>query len=358
MTDLLPGAVLTDPQHVRMAEALLFAASEPLDEASIRKRLPDDVDVVAVLAELQAQYAGRGVVLGRVAGRWAFHTAPDLTYLLEDHRHIQRKLSRAAVETLAIIAYHQPVTRAEIEEIRGVSLSKGTLDVLLETNWVRLRGRRRAPGRPVTYGTADEFLIHFGLEDLRNLPGLDELRAAGLLEGRPTGLGIFADREPEAVVEDPLAEDDDGREYLDPLPDPEADTPPAEAAGEEDEEGLSRPDIEPLVDEDDAEPVDAELAAAEEVAAMEPEALPDAEAEAAVEPEGAAVAAGEDEQIPDVAPPSEPAPEIEREPDTDPDPRPEPEIEQPQEPEPEIDPSPEPGPGSEPVPGEQPDKQG
>lgn len=324
MTDLLPGAVTTDPQHVRMAEALLFAASEPLDESSIRKRLPDDVDVVAVLAELQAHYAGRGVVLGRVAGRWAFHTAPDLTYLLEDHRHIQRKLSRAAVETLAIIAYHQPVTRAEIEEIRGVSLSKGTLDVLMETGWVRLRGRRRAPGRPVTYGTADDFLIHFGLEDLRNLPGLDELRAAGLLEGRPTGLGIFADREPEAIVEDPLTEDDDGREYLDPLPETEADTAPEDAA--EDEETLSRPDIEPLVEDEpaDAEPVDGQLAAAE------PESMP--------------------AEIPEVGKPL-PRPEIEREPGIDPEP--EPEIERNPEPEPDLVPKPEP---EEPPAGDRSDK--
>ncbi len=330
MTDLLPGAVITDPQHVRMAEALLFAASEPLDEASIRKRLPDDVDVVAVLAELQAQYAGRGVVLGRVAGRWAFHTAPDLTYLLEDHRHIQRKLSRAAVETLAIIAYHQPVTRAEIEEIRGVSLSKGTLDVLMETGWVRLRGRRRAPGRPVTYGTADDFLIHFGLEDLRNLPGLDELRAAGLLEGRPTGLNIFADREPEAVVEDPLAEDDDGREYLDPLPDPAADTPP-EGEAEDDEETLSRPDIEPLVEDEEpaaaaeieAEPVDAELAAAEELAQPALDLIP-------VEPAETEQSEADVEPTPE----SEPEPEIERAPDAEP----EPEIERVPQPEPDPDP--------------------
>lgn len=319
MTDLLPGAVITDPQHVRMAEALLFAASEPLDESSIRKRLPDDVDVVAVLAELQAQYAGRGVVLGRVAGRWAFHTAPDLTYLLEDHRHIQRKLSRAAIETLAIIAYHQPVTRAEIEEIRGVSLSKGTLDVLMETGWVRLRGRRRAPGRPVTYGTGDEFLIHFGLEDLRNLPGIDELRAAGLLEGRPTGLGIFADREPEAIVEDPLAEDDDGREYLDPLPEPEADTAADEAG--DDEEAISPPDIEPLVGED--EPADAELAAAEEAAAHQAEPPPSDDRPA----EG-----------PEIGPEPTPEPEIRREPEPEPGPEPEPEIQPEPEPVPEIEP--------------------
>ncbi len=346
MTDLPPGAVPTDPQHIRMAEALLFAASEPLDESSIRKRLPDDVDVVAVLAELQAQYAGRGVLLGRVAGRWAFHTAPDLTYLLEDHRHIQRKLSRAAVETLAIIAYHQPVTRAEIEEIRGVSLSKGTLDVLMETGWVRLRGRRRAPGRPVTYGTADDFLIHFGLEDLRNLPGLDELRAAGLLEGRPTGLGIFADREPEAIVEDPLTEDDDGREYLDPLPDPEADKP-TEAEAPDDEEMLARPDIEPLVEDEEpaaaaeveAEPVDAELAAAEEVASLEPEPM-------SIETDMPPI------ELPAVRKPK-PEPEIEREPDIDPAPEPEPDIERAPEPEPDAVPPPA---AEEPPPADQTDR--
>lgn len=180
-----------DPQHVRMAEALLFAAVEPLDEATLKTRLPEDADIEAVLADLSAYYQGRGVTLLKVAGRWTFATAPDLAFLLQQHRQVMRKLSRAGVETLAIIAYHQPVTRAEIEEIRGVQISKGTLDVLLEAGWIRLRGRRRVPGRPVTYGTSDEFLIHFGLESLQDLPGVEELKAAGLLDRQVTAESLF-----------------------------------------------------------------------------------------------------------------------------------------------------------------------
>lgn len=172
-------------QQLRMLEALLFAATEPLDEASISARLPDGADVAALLAELEAFYRNRGVNLVRVAGKWRLSTAPDLRYVLESHRQEMRKLSRAALETLAIIAYHQPITRAEIEEVRGVSLSKGTLDLLMEIGWVRLGPRRKTPGRPVTYRTSDDFLAHFGLEDLRALPGLEELKAAGLLEAVP-----------------------------------------------------------------------------------------------------------------------------------------------------------------------------
>ena len=172
-------------QHLRMLEALLFAATEPLDEASIAARLPDGADVPGLVAELEAIYRHRGVNLACVAGKWQLRTAPDLRYLLESHRQETRRLSKAALETLAIIAYHQPITRAEIEEVRGVSLSKGTLDLLMEIGWVRLRGRKRSPGRPVTYGTSDAFLAHFGLEDLKALPGLEELKAAGLLEAVP-----------------------------------------------------------------------------------------------------------------------------------------------------------------------------
>lgn len=203
---------------VRMAEALLFAAAEPLDEATLRKRMPKTARVPAVLAALEDQYRNRGVNLKKVAGRWAFVTAPDLQHLLEEHRQVQRKLSRAAIETLAIIAYHQPCTRAEIEEIRGVSISKGTLDVLMETGWVKIRGRRRVPGRPVTYGTTDEFLVHFGLESVDALPGLEELRASGLLEALPASGGIPMPGETlDTAGEDPLDEDDDGREFLEPL---------------------------------------------------------------------------------------------------------------------------------------------
>jgi segregation and condensation protein B len=168
--------------HLRMLEALLFAAAEPLSEAHLSARMPEHVDVRALLLELQAAYAGRGVNLRRADGRWTFRTADDLAFLLRRDAVEEKKLSRAGMETLAIIAYHQPVTRAEIEDVRGVAISKGTLDVLLEAGWVRLRGRRRTPGRPVTFGTTPEFLDHFGLESIGDLPGVGELRAAGLLD--------------------------------------------------------------------------------------------------------------------------------------------------------------------------------
>jgi len=209
---------------IRMAEALLFAAAEPLDEATLRKRLPRGTRVPAILAALEDIYRSRGVVLKKVAGRWAFMTSPDLQHMLEEHRQVQRKLSRAALETLAIIAYHQPCTRAEIEDVRGVSLSKGTLDLLMEIDWVKVRGRRRVPGRPVTYGTTDEFLVHFGLESADALPGIEELRASGLLEALPASGGIPMPGESlDEAGEDPLDDDDDGREYLEPLVDEEAD---------------------------------------------------------------------------------------------------------------------------------------
>lgn len=206
-----------DSQHIRMAEALLFAAVEPLDEATLVKRLPDGADVPAILAELSERYRDRGIQLGKVAGRWAFYTAPDLAHLLQEHRQISRKLSRAAMETLAIIAYHQPITRAEVEDIRGVSLSKGTLDVLLETGWVRMRGRRRTPGRPVTYGTSDDFLIHFGLERVEDLPGMEDLKAAGLLEIQAPGSLALPKLGDEETAEDPLDAADEGADFL---PDP------------------------------------------------------------------------------------------------------------------------------------------
>ena len=169
----------------------MFAAPEPLDEATLEEHFAASEDVVALLEELQGLYAGRGVNLVRVAGKWAFRTADDLAFLLERQAVEQRRLSRAALETLAIIAYHQPVTRAEIEEIRGVSTSKGTLDVLLETGWIKLRGRRRAPGRPVTYGTTEAFLAHFGFDPISDLPGLNELKGAGLLDSTlPAGFSM------------------------------------------------------------------------------------------------------------------------------------------------------------------------
>jgi len=169
-------------EELRILEALLFAAEAPLDEKDLAKRLPAGIDVRALLVQLQQEYAPRGVNLIRVGGKWALRTASDLAWLLTHEAVVTRKLSRAAIETLAIVAYHQPVTRAEVEEIRGVSTSKGTLDVLLETGWVRLRGRRKAPGRPVTYGTSEAFLSHFGLDALGDLPGLDQLKGAGLVD--------------------------------------------------------------------------------------------------------------------------------------------------------------------------------
>ena len=179
------------PEELRLLEALLFAAKEPIDEASLAKQLPAGVDLHDALARLKAAYAARGVNLVRIGKKWTFRTATDLSWLLTKHAIESRKLSRAAIETLAIIAYHQPVTRVEIESIRGVVASKGTLDVLLETGWIRPRGRRKAPGRPITYGTTESFLSQFGLESVGDLPGLDELKGAGLLDGSlPPGFEV------------------------------------------------------------------------------------------------------------------------------------------------------------------------
>jgi segregation and condensation protein B len=175
--------------QVRLLEALLFAAPAPLAEAELTQRLGEDADIPGLLGELAAQYAERGVNLVRLAGGWIFRTAPDLAPFLVSERPVSRKLSRAAVETLAIIAYHQPVTRAEIEAIRGVALARGTLDRLLEAGWVRPKGRRDSPGRPLNWATTPVFLAHFGLDDVTELPGLDELRAAGLLDLGPAVLG-------------------------------------------------------------------------------------------------------------------------------------------------------------------------
>ena len=166
---------------MRRMEALLFAAAGPLSLDDLAKRLPEGSDVEAGIAALRDQYAGRGVELACVADRWRFQTAADLAFLMTEERDEPRRLSKAAQETLAIIAYHQPVTRAEIESVRGVQASRGTLDVLLELGLVRMRGRRRTPGRPVTYGTTDAFLEHYGLASLADLPGMAEMRAAGLL---------------------------------------------------------------------------------------------------------------------------------------------------------------------------------
>ena len=179
-------------QQLRLVEAVLFAAAEPLAEDTLARHLDDFADVSGLLHELAERYAGHGVNLVRLAGGWAFRTAPDLAPRLRIERRVARKLSRSAVETLAVIAYHQPVTRAEIEEIRGVALGKGTLDTLMETGWVRPKGRRAGPGRPLLWVTTSGFLIHFGLDSLNELPGVDELRTAGLLDLSPVTSGETA----------------------------------------------------------------------------------------------------------------------------------------------------------------------
>jgi segregation and condensation protein B len=223
-----------ESQLIRMAEALLFAAVEPLDEASLVARLPDGTDVPALMADLTEIYAQRGIVLKQVAGGWTFRTAPDLAFLMEREKTVQRRLSRAAVETLSIIAYHQPITRAEIEEVRGVGLSKGTLDVLMESGWIRLKGRKPTPGRPLTYGTTPEFLEHFGLSDLDDLPGVDELKAAGLLSAEPPE-ELVRDAEQQAAAsrgEKPDSDDDEAPEF-----DPDA---PVEATVDDDDDDAAK----------------------------------------------------------------------------------------------------------------------
>ncbi len=182
-----------NPLHMRITEALLFASPEPLSERTIQNRLPKGVDLKTLLIELQSHYESRGINLVRAGKSWAFRTAQDVSELLNKEVDVGRAPSRAAIETLAICAYHQPVTRAEIEEIRGVSLSKGTLDLLFETDWIKPRGRRQTPGRPVIWGTTDAFLDHFGLNDIRDLPGMEDLKAAGLLESGPA-INAYASR--------------------------------------------------------------------------------------------------------------------------------------------------------------------
>ena len=190
-------------EELRLLEAMLFASAEPLDEKSLAARLPEGINVHAALLDLQQEYASRGVNLVRISGKWTFRTASDLAWLLCKESIETRKLSRAAIETLAIIAYHQPVTRAEIEDIRGVTTSKGSVDVLLEAGWIRPRGRRKSPGRPVTYGTTETFLSHFGLDGVSDLPGLEELRGSGLLDGRlPPGFSVPLPSDDSALRED------------------------------------------------------------------------------------------------------------------------------------------------------------
>jgi len=184
--------------QIRAVEALLFAASDPLDEKTLKDMLPVDTDIEEIMNNLLSLYKGRGVELKKVNNKWMFKTASDLSFIMQKEAKIQKKLSKAALETLSIIAYHQPVSRAEIEEIRGVTVSPGTVDTLMEINWVKIKGRRKTPGNPITYGTTDEFLVHFDLENTKELPGLDELKSTGLLDSNlpPDMYPIDDDLEP------------------------------------------------------------------------------------------------------------------------------------------------------------------
>jgi segregation and condensation protein B len=234
-------------QLIRLLEAMLFAASEPLPAAALGKRLPEGANVDELLQELQALYANRGVNLVRHEDRWCFRTSSDLADRLAIETTVTRKLSRAAIETLAIVSYHQPVTRAEIEEIRGVALSQGTLDKLLEVGWIKPKGRRQTPGRPVTWVTTDAFLEHFGLESLEALPGVEELKAAGLLDARPAistlGAGVMAAMQGGSVGNGDDEESDDEEETANG-------SDPFELPGERDASNENEGDEKPS-DEDD-----------------------------------------------------------------------------------------------------------
>lgn len=216
-------------QELRILEALLFASTEPVGEKMLASHLPNDTDVTALLTELAEHYDGRGVNLVRVAGRWSLRTAEDLAAHLRVETKVGRKPSRAAVETLAIIAYHQPVTRTEVEEIRGVSSSRGSFDVLLESGWIRPVGRRHTPGQPVTWGTTPKFLEDFALDKVSDLPGIDELKASGLLDTRPSGSIIQAmpiagnaqTDDGDAVEEEPAEALDPGEDEIPPTVDTE-----------------------------------------------------------------------------------------------------------------------------------------
>ncbi len=207
--------------ELRLVEALLFAASSPLDEESLKQRLPEGCDVASLVAELTALYAPRGVNVVAVGGGWTLRTAPDLASRLKLTQKVARKLSRAAIETLAIVAYHQPVTRAEIEEIRGVIISRGTLDTLMEAGWIVPKGRKQTVGRPVTWCTTDAFLLHFGLASLADLPGVEELRATGLIGPRPVATLHQTITAGEVSLADAAEEDVDGEDEAEP---PEDDT--------------------------------------------------------------------------------------------------------------------------------------
>ena len=184
--------------QIRAVEALLFASSDPIDEKTLIEILPENADIENIIEKIQDFYKGRGVELKKINNKWMFKTASDLSFIMQKEAKVQKKLSKAGLETLSIIAYHQPVSRAEIEEIRGVSVSPGTIDTLLEMNWIRIKGRRKAPGNPITYGTTEEFLVHFDLTNIRDLPGLDELKSTGLLDSNlpPDMFPINDDIEP------------------------------------------------------------------------------------------------------------------------------------------------------------------
>jgi segregation and condensation protein B len=235
---------------VRIVEALLFAAREPLSEDVLSQAISDKVKIRDVMAHLEPHYASRGVNLIRIADKWAFRTAADLGYLMSKNVEEPKKLSRAAIETLSIIAYHQPVTRAEIEDIRGVATAKGTLDVLLEASWVRMRGRRKTPGRPITFGTTETFLSHFGLSAVSDLPGLDELKSAGMFDGRlPGGVSIPLPSDDPTLQadEDPLEESAEERINA---PEDLLEMSLEEFSDEDDEDSISEEaPIDPLADE-------------------------------------------------------------------------------------------------------------
>lgn len=221
-------------ENLRLVEAVLFAAVEPLDEASIAARLPADADIDALLVDLATMYAGRGVNVIKVGGKWTLRTAPDLADKLKIERVAERRLSRAGHETLAIIAYHQPLTRAEIEAIRGVAVNRGTLDVLLEIGWIKPGRRRNTPGRPTTWLTSEAFLSHFGFESLQDLPGVKELQSAGLLDTRPA-IDVYASRAPQdelpfASIEAAAEDAEEGIEPLYPEERPPEDGRPEDGA--------------------------------------------------------------------------------------------------------------------------------